>query len=261
MEYHLYRSDVLGNIKTYYCSFDVAINESPVDVVRRYLLNDFSNDAYIASKYNPVTKSLFIDMCIPHAVGGEQGRFEYFIITKDDPSNDVEEVEETYKGGFTNSQIQKIANKFTMALRGRLLPGKRVEVEETRRILKEVVENKIFYEVRLMQDDHNKAGAITYMGVYAEDSEEAVNETIRRLGEYCKTHFKGDSYFYKGKLQTDDGEVDIAMEHHVEDNYDIPMYHSWEQLSVSSRRCIGPGHPQKWSVRIYKIEKNEIGVS
>lgn len=27
MEYHLYRSDALGNIKTYYCSFYVASKE------------------------------------------------------------------------------------------------------------------------------------------------------------------------------------------------------------------------------------------
>lgn len=261
MEYHLYRSDVLGGSKTYYYSFDIPSNESPVDAARRNLLNDISNDAYFDCEYNSVTKNLFITMCIPHAVGGEQSRFQYFILSKDGPSDDLEGVEETYKGGFTNSQIQKIANKFTMALHGRLLPGKRVEVEETRRILKEVVDNKVLYEVRLMQDDHNKAGAITYTGVYAEDSEEAVNETIRRLGEHCETDFKGDSYFYKGKLQTDEGEVDIVIEHHVEDNYDIPMYHSWEQLSVSSRRYIGSERPQKWSVRVYKIEKDEIGVS
>ncbi len=246
MEYHLYRSDVLGNIKTYYCSFDEAINEAPFDVAQRNLLNDINNDAYFDSEYNPMTANLFIAMCIPHAIDGEQKRFQYFILSKDGPSDDVEEVEETYKGGLTSSQIQKIANKFTMDLHGRLRSGSRIWCP---------------YTVKLMQDDHNKPGAITHTGVYAEDSEEAVNETIRRLGEHCETDFKGDSYFYKGKLQTDDGEVDIVIEHHVENNYDIPMYHSWEQLSVSSRRYIGSERPQKWSVRVYKIEKDEIGVS
>lgn len=256
MEYHLYRSDVLGNIKTYYCSFYVASDEAPFDVAQRNLLSNINTSAYFDSKYNPMTANLFITMCIPHTMGGEQNRFQYFILSKDGPSDEVEEGEETYKGGLTSSQIQKIANKFTMALHDRLRPGRRVEVEETRRILKEVVENKFFYKVRLMQDDHNKAGAITYMGVYAEDSEEAVMETIRRLAEHCDTDFKGSSRFHKGKLQTDDGEVDIVIEHHVEDNYDISMYHSWEQLSVLSRMYIGPERQQKWSVRVYKIEKD-----
>lgn len=107
MEYHLYRSDVLGNIKTYYCSFYVAIDEAPFDVAQRNLLNDINNDAYFDSEYTPMTANLFIAMCIPHAIDGEQKRFQYFILSKDGPSDDVEEVEETYKGGFTNSQIQK----------------------------------------------------------------------------------------------------------------------------------------------------------
>ena len=168
-------------------------------------------------------------------------------------------VVETYKGGFTNSQIQKITNKFNMALHDRLRRGKRVEVAETRRILKEVVENNFFYKVRLMQDDRNKAGAVAHMGLYAEDSEEAVMETIRRLVEHCDTNFKGCSRFYKGKLQTDDGEVDIVIEHHVEDNYDTPLYYSRAKLGDSSKGCVGPEYPQKWSVRIYQIEKDEIG--
>ena len=85
MEYHLYRSDVLGSIKTYYCSFDEAINESPFDVAKRNLLNNISNDAYFDSKFNPMTANVFIAMCIPHAMGGEQNRFQYFILSKDDP--------------------------------------------------------------------------------------------------------------------------------------------------------------------------------
>ena len=261
MEYHLYRSNSRGNVETYYCSFDVASNESPFDVARRNLLSNIDDTAYFWKRYKSVTKNLLIAMYTPNAMDEEQKRVQYFILSKDGPYGDVEEVEETYKGGFTNSQIQKIANRFTMALHDRLYPGKRVEVEETRRILKEVVENKIFYEVRLMQDDHNKAGAITHMGLYAENSEEAVMETIRRLGEHCDTDFKGCSHFYKGTIQTDDGEVDIVIEHHVEDNYDTPLYYSRAKLGDSSKRCVGPEYPQKWSVRIYKIEKDEIGES
>ena len=86
MEYHLYRSDALGNIKTYYCSFVEPINESPFDVALRNLSNNISNSASFDSKYNPVTKSLFITMFIPHAMGGEQKRFQYFILSKEAPS-------------------------------------------------------------------------------------------------------------------------------------------------------------------------------